>query len=746
MSNDAAVAEGQITGDFDAPEEQEGSRIGRRELHFSALEQFVAVAAHHETPVDLERIVHQHALTRGPITYNRLIAIAKENGFKAGISGWSWKKLARMGMAYPALGIMKDGTTAIFSGFRENPEDPNGGDLVIYDLAATEDQSPFRFYSREQLEQEWAGQIVLIKKAGTSIADEVPFGLRWFGVEVLKQRRIFSEICLIAFVMHGLALAVPLYFQNIVDKVLVNETISTLQVLTIGVLTLLVFESLLSFLRGYLLAFATAKIDMRVASKTFQRLVSLPLQFFERSYAGILTKHMQQTETIREFLTGHFLHTVLDASALFVFVPLLFMYSTKLGLIVVGFSCLIALVVAFMIGPFYRRLLALYAAEGERQALLVETIHGMRTVKSLALEPVRRGVWDFSSAQSVRTHFDVEKLSNVAHALTTNLERVMTVAVLWVGTHSVFDGSMTVGALVAFQMLAGNVSRPLIQIVTTIHEYQKASLSVKMLGEIMNRKPESLGGGGLRPTLTGKIEFENVIFRYNPGDAPALNNISFTIEPGEIVGIVGRSGSGKSTLTRLIQGLYPLQSGVIRLDGVDVREIDLAHLRQSIGVVLQENFLFRGTVRENISITRKSASFEEIVNAATLAGATEFIQYLPQGYDTILEENASNLSGGQKQRLAIARALLKDPRVLIFDEATSALDVESEHIIQQNLARIAEGRTMLLVAHRLSTLRDAHRIMVVDRGVVVDVAPHEQLLETCAIYRELWDLQTKSSR
>lgn len=719
---------------------------GPGEVHFAALEQLIAIAAHHEAPLDIDRIMHHNALDRAPISLNRVVSIAKDGGFKAAVTKWSWDKLARMGMAYPVIGILKDRTTVIFSGFKEDGTNPHGGELVVYDLAASEEDSPFQFFSFEQLEAVWSGEIVLIKKAGTRAADEVPFGLRWFGAEVLKQKRIFIEIAGIALVMHGIALAVPLYFQNIVDKVLVNETISTLQVLTIGVLVVLVFQSLLTFLRGYLLAFATAKIDMRVASKTFHRLLSLPLQFFERSYAGILTKHMQQTETIREFLTGHFLHTVLDASALFVFVPLLFMYSTKLALIVVLFSCLIALVVAFMIGPFYRRLLALYAAESERQALLVETINGMRTVKSLALEPVRRNVWDYSSAQSVRTHFDVEKLSNVAHAITGNLEKVMTVAVLWVGTHSVFDGTLTVGALVAFQMIAGNVSHPLIQIVTTIHEYQKASLSVKMLGEIMNRKPESLGGGGLRPTLTGKIEFENVVFRYNPGDAPALNNISFTFEPGEIIGIVGRSGSGKSTITRLIQGLYALQSGVIRLDGVDLREIDLAHLRQSIGVVLQENFLFRGTVRENIAITRKSASFDEIVYAATLAGATEFIQYLPQGYDTMLEENASNLSGGQKQRLAIARALLKDPRVLIFDEATSALDVESEHIIQENLSRIAEGRTMLLVAHRLSTLRDAHRIMVVDRGVVVDVAPHEKLLETCTIYRDLWELQTKSSR
>lgn len=308
----------------------------------------------------------------------------------------------------------------------------------------------------------------------------------------------------------------------------------------------------------------------------------------------------------------------------------------------------------------------------------------------------------------------------------------------------VFGGEMTVGALVAFNMLSGRISGPLIQMVTMVHEYQEVALSVRMLGEIMNQKLEVEGKGeGLRADLKGKIEFENVSFRYGAEGAPALDDVSFTIRAGSVFGVVGRSGSGKTTLTRLISGLYPIQAGLIRIDGIDAREIDLAHLRKSIGVVLQENFLFRGTVRENIACVKPDASFSQIAQAAQLAGADEFIERLPRGFDTMLEEDAHNLSGGQKQRLAIARALVTDPRLLILDEATSALDSESEAIVRRNLRHIADGRTVIIVSHRLSMLADADAILIVDRGRIADLGAHDQLLARCATYRQLWNQQVR---
>jgi ATP-binding cassette subfamily B protein len=324
------------------------------------------------------------------------------------------------------------------------------------------------------------------------------------------------------------------------------------------------------------------------------------------------------------------------------------------------------------------------------------------------------------------------------------LEKLMSVAIIALGALDVFNHELTVGALVAFNMLAGRVSGPLVQILTMAHEYQEVALSIRMLGEVMNRVPETDNvQRGLCPPISGSIEFEDVSFSYQSDRSPALEGVSFTVAAGSIVGVVGRSGSGKTTITRLIQRLYPVQRGLVRIDGYDIREIDLMHLRKCIGIVLQDNFLFRGTVRENIAAAKPSATFEEIARAAKAAGAEEFIERLPRGFDTMLEENAENLSGGQKQRLAIARALITDPRLLILDEATSALDPDSEVIIRQNLRKIAEGRTVLIVSHRLSTLVDANAILVVDRGQLIAAGRHDQLLSSCTTYRHLWNQQTR---
>ena len=429
---------------------------------------------------------------------------------------------------------------------------------------------------------------------------------------------------------------------------------------------------------------------------------------------------------------------LLDSTALFVFLPILFFYSSTLSFVVLGFSAALAAVIGVLLGPYRRRLEALYAAEGDRQAMLVESIHGIQTVKALSMEPIQRRKWDEKSAQSVAMHFHVGKISITARSISKLLEKAMTVTLVWVGAMLVFDNSLSVGALVAFQMIAGRVTGPLVQLVSLVHSYQEAALSVRMMGQVMNRPVEPGMGRGLRPSIQGRMEFENVTFHYSPTSPPALDHVSLNIPAGSVVGIVGRSGSGKTTLTRLMQGLYEMQGGLIRFDGMDIREYDLAHLRRNIGVVLQENFLFRGSVRENISMSKTNATFQEVVQASKLAGAAEFIERLPQSFDTILEENGANLSGGQKQRLAIARALLTDPRILIFDEATSALDPESEAIIQANLAKIAKGRTVIIVSHRLSTLTRCDAIVVIERGKIENMGTHQQLLNQSKVYKELW--------
>ena len=711
----------------------------------TALDDFVVIARHHGLATDVADLTARHGLAGRTPTLATLQRLAADLGLASRRRRLRPAALAELGEAYPALAVCRDGSTVVLSGARDGAD--GRPQLVLYDRDGAATGAPFAFVPQQDIGRRLTGEVLLFRKKRLDAADAKRFSLSWFVPQVARERRIFLEIAGIAFFMHGLAFAVPLYFQNVVDKVLAHHTLATLNVLGLGVVGAIVFEGILRYLREYLLRFATTKIDLRLAMETFAHMIKLPLPFFERSFAGVIIKHMQQTDQVREFLTGNLLNTLLDASSLIVFLPVLYFYSSTLTMLVLAFAAVTAGAIGLLVGPFHRRLMALYTAEGERQALLVETIHGMGTIKCLALEGMRQRRWEEGSARAVTRNFDVRKMAALGNALVKTLERLMTVAVIWVGARAVFDNTLSMGELIAFQMLSQSVTMPLIRIVELIHEYQKVHLAVAMLGEVMNRKPEpGLVKGGARPAIGGEVTLEGVRFAYNPGDPPALRDVDLHLAPGEVLGVVGKSGSGKTTLTRLIQGLYPLGGGRILFDGVPLPDLDVVHLRHNIGVVLQENCIFHGTVRENIAVTRPEAPFDDVRQAARLAGADEFIDRLPSGYDTMLEENGANLSGGQKQRLAIARALLKDPRIMIFDEATSALDPESEARIQENLDGIAKGRTTIIVAHRLSTLRGADRIMVLDQGQVVDVGSHAALLERCDIYRNLWERQTKGMR
>lgn len=714
------------------------------ELHvpqvITALQCLAGVAAHHGVDVSAQALCHKYALGADPISQTQLLRIARDMGLRARIMRLDWETLLSLGEAYPSLVRLANGNWVVVAGAAT---DADGNAVVRVRDPLAERPESFDV-TREKFCACWSGEAMLVKRARRRPGAPPRFGLRWFVPELLRERKLFTDVAVAALALYCLGFTLPIFFQLVIDKVLVHESFATLYVLAAGVAIALGFDAAFTFLRRYLLLYATNKIDIRVAGKTFAHLVGLPISFFEHISAGVLIKHMQQAARVREFLTGRLFLNALDAVSVVVIIPVLVLYSAKLTLIVLAFTGLILIVISVLVGPFRRRLLDLYQAEGERQALLVETVHGMRTVKSLAMEPLQSRGWSDRSADAVSTRFGVEKISAAAQSVTGLLEKLTTLAVVGIGAMYVFGGEMTVGALVAFNMLSGRISGPLIQMVTMVHEYQEVALSVRMLGEIMNQKLEGAGKGeGLRADVKGKIEFENVSFRYGEEGAPALDDVSFTIPAGSVFGVVGRSGSGKTTLTRLISGLYPIQQGLIRIDGIDAREIDLAHLRKSIGVVLQENFLFRGTVRENIACVKPDASFSQIAQAAQLAGADEFIERLPRGFDTMLEEDAHNLSGGQKQRLAIARALVTDPRLLILDEATSALDSESEAIVRRNLRNIAQGRTVIIVSHRLSMLADADAILIVDRGRIADLGAHDQLLARCATYRQLWNQQIR---
>ncbi|WP_374489590.1 peptidase domain-containing ABC transporter [Zoogloea sp.] len=718
----------------------------------SALQCLLALARHHRIETSLSQLENLIPGTPEPgeATHRRVLALAEAVGLKAGLRQPDLADVPGLGGVLPALVCLKNGNYVILLGVKEAEPaaEPGakagaGPRMAVMDPLSDPPNSIF-WVEEGAFAEAWSGQLILIRREYGVLDEQQPFGLRWFIPELFRQRDFLRDVALAALVLHGLGLAMPVFMQLVIDKVLAHQGYSTLYVLTAGVLLALVFEGVFGYLRQFYMLHATNRIDMRLARTSFAHLLRLPITFFDSGSAGVITRHMQQVEKVRQFLTGRLFTTVLDATVLLIFLPILFFYSGWLALLVLGFTAAIAAVVFAMVPVFRQRLQALYKAEAERQALLVETIQGMRTVKALAIEPLRRQTWEERSAQAIQLHFRVGQISMGAHTAMSFLEKAMMVCVIAVGAHQVFDQQLSVGALIAFQMLAGRVVTPLVQMVSLVHEYQETALSVRMLGEIMNHPVEGMRqSGGLEPELQGRIEFDGVSFRYGPQLAPSVDKLTFTLPAGKVLGVVGRSGSGKTTLTRLIQGLYPPQEGVIRFDGVDAREIDLAHLRRQIGVVLQDSFLFKGTVRDNIAVTHPSAPLEDVVEAARLAGADEFIERLPQGYATPLDENAANLSGGQKQRLAIARALLGKPRILILDEAASALDPESEAIFLANLKSLAQGRTVIIVSHRLSALVRADAIMVMQRGGIVDAGRHDELLQRCQIYAHLWQQQTQ---
>ncbi|MEM9411670.1 MAG: peptidase domain-containing ABC transporter [Planctomycetota bacterium] len=747
----SAFATSDATSDVESPSQtvednaesflEESSDASAFRGQHTAVQCLSLVARHHGVDVSADRLIHDYSLEDESPSLQRVLRIAKDIGFKSRHVRLTWKHLFKVNEAFPLIIRLDNGNYIIAVGVRKHEtEDGKAVDQVaVYDPLA--DRPDFIYLEKEDFESRWQGEAIFLKRQYSILDSNQPFSLKWFIPEIIKQRTAFTDVAVAALFIHLIALVVPLFFQIVIDKVLVNYALPTLQVLTVGIVVALMFDGVLGFLRSYLLLHATSKIDIRVATRTFGHMLSLPMQYFEQITAVVLTKHMQQTNKIREFLTGSLFLTMLDSTALFVFLPILILYSGTLTEVVLAFSLLLAINIGVLIGPYRRRLEALYNAEGERQAMLVETIHGIQTVKALSMEPVQRKNWDQASAQAVTMHFKVGKISITATTISKFLEKLLTVAIIWFGAQMVLKGTLSVGELVAFQMISGRVTGPLVQLVSLVHSYQECALSVRMLGSVMNRDKEAGIGHGLRPPIQGAIEFEKVSFQYIPTSPPALDQISIRIPAGRVIGVVGRSGSGKTTITRMIQGMYRPQAGLIRIDNLDMRELDIAHLRQNIGVVLQDNFLFRGTVRENIAMAKSNCSFQEVVYVAKLAGADEFIERLPQSYDTMLEENGSNLSGGQKQRLAIARALLKDPKILIFDEATSALDPESEAIIQRNLNHIARGRTVIIVSHRLSTLTKCDGILVLERGQLESVGTHQELLTKSRTYRELWQQQ-----
>ncbi len=705
-------------------------------------------------------------------TIDELIAIGRSAGVDFATMSPSIDEISELLARGPAIASLNNGNfVVLISSSGSTLEAPT--QLLVFDPLC-EGVSRKIWITREEFQRVWSGVVLMLDgarrsttgKPGEESAEDKAaahapegtsewrrgfgeqrdpksaYGIGWFLKHIFQNKRYFADVVMLSALIHVLALAPPIFFQVVVDRVLVHNVFETLVALSVGVMLAIAFNAVFEFTRDRILLHAANRIDARILPETYDHLLSLKQTYFDQRSVGVLTKHMQQAETIREFLTGQLLRTLLNSSVLLIVLPLLFYYNSLLAWMTLAIVSVIFTTILALLFPLRRRLFDLYRAEGARQAMLVESLQGMSTVKSLALEDGLRTDWNILSAVVIEARHRVQKLQIIVETLIGFVDQALMVAIVVVGALFVIDGSMTVGALIAFQMLAGRVTGPLLQLIGLLHQAQEAAISVKMLGEVMNAPKEQEDRQDLlQPVIDGSISIDNVTYTYPGSGIPALERLRLDIRPGEFIGVVGRSGSGKTTLTRLLLGGCPPDQGAVLFGGQNMLDIDIHHLRRQISVVLQETFLFNGTVLANIRMARPQASLEEIREAAHIAGALDFIEDLPQRFDTWLEEGASNLSGGQRQRIGLARAIVARRPILILDEATSALDPESEASVRDRLPLIRRGRTLILVSHRLSLLKDADAIITLEAGRRMQIGRHADLVKMPGIYAQLWNQQ-----
>ncbi len=709
----------QVTSVFDPDKPNPSPNPAAWQAPLAAL---CAVARLHQVAAEPAALAHQLGLqTSDPIAADDLLRAAKLLGLHAKRVRTTSQRLALTPL--PALALMRsvdDATSVVVLA------QCDGTRVLLQDMGAKLEGNAQRpvIEPLAVFERQWSGELILISSRASLAGALATFDFSWFVPAIVKYRRLLGEVLLISFVLQLFGLVSPLFFQVVMDKVLVNQATTTLDVLVIGLVVVVLFESLLSALRTYMFGHTTSRIDVELGAKLFRHLVLLPLSYFQTRRVGDSVARVRELENIRSFLTGNALTVVLDVLFSVVFIVVMFIYSAPLTLIVLISLPLYAGLTLAVVPQLRRRLDVKFARGAENQAMLVETVTGIQTVKASALEPAFARRWDSQLAAYVSASFKTQNLAAWAHEGIGLIGKLVNAATLWYGAHLVMNHQLTVGQFVAFNMFAQRVAQPIMRMAQLWTDFQQTGISMARLGDILNTRTEVPAVGAAQlPVLKGAIRLDDVSFRYRPQSQLVLGHIHLDIAPGEIIGIVGRSGSGKSTLTKLVQRLYVPESGRVLVDGIDISLIDAAQLRRQVGVVLQENLLFNRSVRENIAIADPAAPLEAVMQAAQLAGAHDFVSELSEGYDTVVGEQGSTLSGGQRQRIAIARALFTNPRILIFDEATSALDYESEAIVQRNMVDICKGRTVLIIAHRLSAVRRANRIIVMDKGQIVEAGP-----------------------
>ncbi|MDY6350664.1 MAG: peptidase domain-containing ABC transporter [Selenomonas sp.] len=701
----------------------------------TALACLVNVAAHFKIPADYSQLARAYIVDKDGVDTVGLLRAAGEIGLRArkfeGITAEHLKE-----MPHPCVCRMKNGVYVLYRGVNK------AGDPLILDPAVGKQG----FAKPAAFAKEFSGEVVLFARRFRleKLVDKVEkFGFGWFIPVVAKYKSFLVQVLFISLILQGFGLLTPFFTQTIIDRVLTHRSISTMDVLLSGMILVALFNQWMLALRTYLFVNTTNKIDVTLSSHLFRKVTELPVKYFDKWQVGDVVSRMGELETIRGFLTGQSLTIVLDVIFAVVYLTVMFIYSSTLSYIVWATIPLYVILNALIAPVYKKRINERFLLSSEQQSFSIEAITGVRTVKTMGVEQTFVERYEDVLTRYLKSALGVLNIANLAGSLGMFLQMAFNLAILWIGADQVMENGLSVGQLIAFQMLAGQVIAPILRLVNMWQYFQQIRVSMTRLGDIMDEKSEPAFNPNRTtlPQLQGDIMFDKVNFRYKADGKNVLTDVSVRIAPGAHVGIVGRSGSGKSTLTKLIQRLYVPESGRVLVDGVDIAQVETAWLRRQIGIVLQENFLFAGTIKENIAIAMPNIGDEAIMRAAKLAGVDDFVKDMPQGYDTFVGERGSLLSGGQRQRVAIARALLLDPKILIFDEATSALDTESEQKILQNMGEIAKGRTTITIAHRLSTVRGCDAILAMDHGRVVEAGTHDQLMARKGYYYHLYASQ-----
>ncbi|WP_319830065.1 type I secretion system permease/ATPase [Psychrobacter sp. FDAARGOS_221] len=690
------------------------------------------LAQYHNISFNPEEIKHKFDLNKDGLSLTAWLLAAKSLELKAKNVKKPINRLPFVNL--PALIWRDDGKHFILVKI-----DTEQNRYLTFDL---EQDSP-SILSQQEFEARYQGTIILVTSRASVVGQLAKFDFTWFIPAVIKYRKIFIETLVVSIFLQIFALITPLFFQVVMDKVLVHQGFSTLNVITMALTIVVLFEVILGGLRTYIFSHSTSRIDVELGAKLFRHLLALPISYFENRRVGDTVARVRELDQIRNFLTGQALTSVLDLLFSFIFFAVMWYYSKTLTIVVL-LSLPFYIMWSIFISPILRRRLDEKFARGaDNQSFLVESITAINMIKAMAVSPQMTDTWDKQLASYVNANFRVTTLATIGQQGVQLIQKAVMIITLWFGAHLVISGDMSIGQLIAFNMLSGQVIAPVIRLAQLWQDFQQVGISITRLGDVLNSPTENYKGRMSLPEIKGDVSFRNIRFRYKP-DAPIiLNNVSLDIKQGEVIGIVGRSGSGKSTLTKLLQRFYIPENGQVLIDGHDLALADPNWLRRQIGVVLQDNILLNRSIHHNIALADPGMPMERVIHAAKLAGAHEFISELREGYNTIVGEQGAGLSGGQRQRIAIARALVNNPKILIFDEATSALDYESEHIIMRNMQHICQGRTVIIIAHRLSTVKMANRIIVMEKGEIVEQGQHEQLLANKdGIYHYLHQLQS----